>query len=205
MKKSIIAIVSILFLLWIIGSCMEDDKKPATQPMPAQSQAQKTEQKEEPVKPSAKNNEEALVAFIKGSITAATEVKLTSQIDNDKTYLADININKDPFTGGKNDWNMVAGEVSTYCKILLNNPSIVRLHFAFYSPENKNIDWAHVRVDRNKLPAKWENDSYLHFFSYIKPDPGTLQATQWLCDFYKKYGSARPNGQIPDFCSMYNK
>jgi hypothetical protein len=46
MKKGIIAVVFILFLLWAIGSCMEEDKKPATQQ--TAPQPTKVEQKVEP-------------------------------------------------------------------------------------------------------------------------------------------------------------
>jgi hypothetical protein len=121
-----------------------------------------------------------------------------------KSYAVDIRIEKDPLFGGANEWNMISSSVFRYSKELLKQPAIYKIHYIFYSPQNQNIDWAHVWVDRDMLPSNWEDLTYHQFFSFIKPDPSHLQSIQWLCEYYEKYSSARPHGMIPDYCRRYN-
>jgi hypothetical protein len=131
------------------------------------------------------------------------KVSLTAQITKkgkSDTFLVDIELNKNPFTGGAQDWNSIATDVSNLSKRLFARPEAVRINFAFRSPDNNNIDWAHVFVTLDKLPKGWAEITYLEFFSFVRPLPGTLQAGQWLCDFYKKYESAMPQGKLPPSC-----
>ena len=140
---------------------------------------------------------------IKTLSPSITDVNFTPQSKPTNTVLIDIDINKDPFTGGAQDWNSIAGDAYELSKTLLKNPNTQKIHFTFRSPDNKNIDWARFFVDRDNLPEKWQAITYLQFFSYSRPMPGTVEAGRWLCDFYGKYKSSRPygNGETPDFCN----
>lgn len=129
-------------------------------------------------------------------------VSLIPQITKEGTYLVEIGINEDPFTGGAQDWNSVSSEVFRIGKALLAKPETVKIHFTFKSPQSNNFDWARVFVQRDKLPQNLQNLTYLEFFSYSEPLPGNIQASKWLCEFYEKYESSRPHGQFPKFCRI---
>ncbi|MDD5412675.1 MAG: hypothetical protein PHF31_14915 [Methylobacter sp.] len=129
-----------------------------------------------------------------------TSVYLTPQFNKPDTFLVEIELNKNPFTGGAQDWNSISAEVFSLSKSLLAKQNTDKIHFVFRSPDNNNLDWARIFVDRKELPKDWENLTYLQFFGISRPLPGTLETGRWLCDFYKKYESSRPNGLTPDFC-----
>jgi hypothetical protein len=114
----------------------------------------------------------------------------------------DIDIIKDPFTGGAQDWNSIANTTYRIGKKLLTKLEVKTVTLVWWSSGEKPIDWARVILDREKIPTNWEELTYLQYFSSLKKLPGTVEAGQWLCDFYAKYESARPNGIVPDFCKI---
>lgn len=152
--------------------------------------------------PSEPKNFDFTVEGIKTLSARIKAVTLTPQIKTKGTYFVQIDINKDPFTGGAQDWNSISSDVRYLSTILLSKPEVDRINFAFRSTENKNLDWAYVLVDREKLPQDWQDITYHQFFGFSDPKGGTLQASQWLCDYYKKYESAQPHGHLPHFCIM---
>uniref|UniRef100_C6E6U6 PLAT domain-containing protein n=1 Tax=Geobacter sp. (strain M21) TaxID=443144 RepID=C6E6U6_GEOSM len=131
------------------------------------------------------------IAELAKKATNSEEVTSVAQVDAPGKYLVEIRIKRDPFTGGQSDWNSIASETFTYSKKLLANTAVARLHFTFYSPENNNVDWAHIWVDPRKLTDNWK-DSYLLFFSKVQVDASSVSSAKWLSDFYAKYETARP-------------
>lgn len=127
------------------------------------------------------------------------KVELTRQVDG-KTQLVEVRINRDPLTGGKNDWNWIAQDGHRLMSTLLEKPEVNRIRLVYISPENKNLDWAYISVNRSDLPSDWNSLSYLQFFGKTKPQAGTLETGQWLCDFYGQYRSARPATGLPKAC-----
>lgn len=128
-------------------------------------------------------------------------VSLIKQIDG-KTFLVELEINKDPFVGGAQDWNSVSSDVFGLSKKLLGRPETARISFKFRSPQNNNFDWANVFVRREKLPKNWDELTYHQFFGRSEPLPGNIQTTKWLCDYYNKYHSSQPPTGIPFFCKL---
>ncbi len=112
----------------------------------------------------------------------------------------DIDVSKDPFTGGAQDWNSIANMTYSICNKLLSKQEVKTVTLVWWSSEDKPVDWARVILERDKLPANWPELTYLQFFSGLKKLPGTVEAGRWLCEFYSKYESSRLNGVMPDFC-----
>lgn len=138
---------------------------------------------------------------IKGLSSQITSVQLTPQYNNPNTFLVEIEFNKEIFIGGAQDWNSITADAFGLSRTLLAKPNTEKIHFTFRSPDNNNLDWARIFVDRNKLPKEWQSLTYLEFFSFSRPIPGTLETGRWLCEFYGKYQSSQPSGLIPDFCN----
>lgn len=140
----------------------------------------------------------SLKEFITKEIPAAKNVILTKQVDGE-SYLVEITVDRDIFIGGQSDWNSLASETFGYTKTILSNNNFSRIHYTFISPANKNTPWASLWVKKQDLPENWKA-SYLFYFSNIKADPGTPQVSKWLCDFYAKYETSRPKGEMPAYC-----
>lgn len=140
-------------------------------------------------------------AGIKSISGAIKSVSLTQQIDG-KTFLVELEINKDPFIGGAQDWNSVSSDVFAISKKLLGRPETARIFYKFRSPQNNNFDWASVTVRRDKLPNNWNELTYHQFFGRSDPLPGSVQTTKWLCDYYKKYHSSQPPTGVPFYCKL---
>lgn len=129
--------------------------------------------------------------WIKTLSPEVLSVSLTEQITRPGTYLVELDLATAVLWGGAQDWNSVAALVHHVGKALFSRPEPVRIHFAFRSVDN-NIDWARVFVEHDRLPQNWPHLTYLEFFGFARTAPGTLQANGWLCEFFKKYESARP-------------
>jgi hypothetical protein len=97
-------------------------------------------------------------------------VSLTPQIDG-RTYLVEIEMKKDPFVGGGQDWNSVSSEVYNISKTLLGREETTRIGIKFRSPKNSNFDWATVFVRRDRLPPDWAKLTYHQFFARVEPLP----------------------------------
>ena len=189
----------------LIGIGMFAPPEPPESAKQAQSQPEQTKQEETKIDPKAE-----LLDFIKKTNSDITEVELIEQF-NDKgdatgKYRADISIKKDPFMGGKSDWNSVASDIFHISKEIFTRPIDIA-YFKFYSPANKDLDWAYVMVKRNTLPPieDWNKFGYQWFFSQIEPDGGTLQTKKWLCQFYDEYEDTRPGplNKMPEWCRPY--
>lgn len=142
---------------------------------------------------------------IKGLSEDITNASISKNPKNDKNFIVEIDSNKNPFTGGAQDWNSIAMDSWRISKTLLTY-QVDKIDFVFRSPDNDNIDWARITIKANDLPKNWQNLTYLQFFSYSNPIPGTLETSDWLCDFYKKYESAwRYYSEIPPPCRHRSK
>lgn len=144
------------------------------------------------------DKERIIIESAKAGAATVENLTLTEQVDGG-TYLVEMKLAADPITSGANDWNSVAQQSHRIAKALIPGKPVSRIHVAVYSPENKGVIWANIWVNSNNLSANWES-SYLLFFKGVKADPGTTETTAWLCDFYRKYETARPNDEIPKFC-----
>ena len=140
-------------------------------------------------------------AGIKQISSAIKSVSLTRQIDG-RSFLVELEISKDPFVGGAQDWNSVSSDVFAISKKLLGRPETARINFKFISPQNNNFNWASVFVRRDELPKNWSELTYHQFFGRSDPLPGNIQTTQWLCDYYNKYRSSQPPTGIPFYCKL---
>lgn len=121
-----------------------------------------------------------------------------------KKLLIEVEVNKDILTAGAQDWNSVAIDIHRFSAPLLAHHEPVRINYSFWSTDARPFDWARAWVMRANLPTKWTDLTYLEFFSYVKAVPGNQQATTSLCEFYRKYTSARPGGVIPAFCNAHD-
>lgn len=103
----------------------------------------------------------------------------------------DIHISTKMFWGGAQDWNGVALAIFDLSKTLLQRKDVVKISYVVWNNDH-SLDWARIEVDRTLLPQEWEELTYLEFFSYTKPMSGSVDAEQWLTEFYSKYNSAIP-------------
>lgn len=140
-------------------------------------------------------------AGIKQISNSIKSVSLTQQIDG-KSFLVKLEISKDPFTGGAQDWNSVSSDVFSISKKLLGRPETASINFEFRSPINNNFNWASVFVRKGDLPTNWNELTYHQFFGRLEPLPGSVQTTKWLCEYYNKYRSSQPPTGIPFFCKL---
>lgn len=121
-----------------------------------------------------------------------TSVTVIEQIDG-KTNFVDLTLSESVVWGGQSDWNAAAITSHRLMTQLLSKAEVSRVRFVFYDTANK-IEWAQVKLARADLPPNWSELTYLQVFATAKPVAGTLEAGQWLCDFYAKYASANPPG-----------
>ena len=127
---------------------------------------------------------------------------VTPQVDG-VTNLVEVRVNRNPLTGGKNDWNWIAQDGHRLMTKLLAKPEVSRIRLVYIAPDSNNLDWAYINVARSELPSDWETLSYLQFFGKTKPQPGTVDAARWLCDFYATYRSSQPANGLPSTCKGY--
>lgn len=141
---------------------------------------------------------------VKSLSPSIESVNFTSQADPSK-FLVDIKIKNDPDSDGAQNWNSVAGEVHRLSRSLFAKPEVVRARISFVPKNDSRYEWAIIFIDAKKLPKSWSDLSYLRFFSQLQIMPGTLQSSGWLCEFYKKYNSATPDGVVPESCANWPK
>lgn len=106
-------------------------------------------------------------------------------------YNIDVTINGGIIFGGAQDWNGAATKVFNISKMMFFKPEVQKITFIIQN-DDRTIDWAHIEIDRKSLPEKWNELTYLEFFSFTKPTSGSPEADQWLNEFYSKYSSALP-------------
>lgn len=106
-------------------------------------------------------------------------------------YNIDVNIKSSVLWGGAQDWNGVAIRIFDLSKTLFKRSDIGKISFVVWNDDH-TLDWARIEVDRTQLPNKWDELTYLQFFSYTKPMSGSVDAEEWLTEFYAKYNSAIP-------------
>lgn len=102
----------------------------------------------------------------------------------------DISFNSGQIWGGAQDWNGVAITVFSMSKKLLLRSDIGKITFLVSSDGGEQ--WATVEVSKAMLPSNWKDLTYLEFFSHTHPTSGSVEAEQWLSEFYSKYSSAAP-------------
>lgn len=136
-------------------------------------------------------------------LTAASIKSISPQIESANIYEQyagenkglnniDVHINTKMFWGGAQDWNGVALTIFDLSKSLFKRSDIGKISFVVWNDDH-TLDWARIEVDRKKLPQKWEELTYLEFFSHTKPMSGSVDAEEWLTEFYSKYNSAHPS------------
>ncbi len=135
---------------------------------------------------------EVTEAGIKGLATRIKKVEITPQLDPGLFYVQ-ITMEKDPFTGGAQDWNSIASDVHSLSQRLLTKPSVTRARFEYVSPQNGGKAWAAVQWKRKDIPENWKELTYLQFFGVADPLPSGMETARWLCEFYAKYESAAPS------------
>lgn len=134
-----------------------------------------------------------------------SSVNLIKQVmsDNPESYAVEIEIRRDPFSAD-NEWNYIS---QTYIHRigakLLEEQQVSRLRIVFISPSDGNRQWAQVKISKKDFPNNWKDFSYHQFFSRTDPDPTTFQTKSWLCKYYQKYESSRPNGAMPAWCDRF--
>lgn len=106
-------------------------------------------------------------------------------------YNIDVNLNSGVLWGGAQDWNSIAMKIFSLSKTLFSRADVGKISYIIWN-EDHTIDWARIEVDKTLLPQKWEDVTYLQFFSYIQPTNVSSDAKQWLSEFYSKYSSASP-------------
>ncbi|MDD2267048.1 hypothetical protein [Sulfuricurvum sp.] len=107
-------------------------------------------------------------------------------------YNVDVNIKSSVLWGGAQDWNGVAIRIFDLSKTLFKRSDIGKISFVVWNYDH-TLDWARIEVDRTQLPNKWDELTYLEFFSHTKPMSGSVDAEEWLTEFYAKYNSAHPS------------
>lgn len=102
----------------------------------------------------------------------------------------DISFNSGLIWGGAQDWNGVATTVFSMSKALLLRSDIGKI--TFFISSDSGEQWATIEVSKTMLPSNWKDLTYLQFFSHTQPTSGSVEAEQWLSEFYSKYSSAIP-------------
>lgn len=198
--------IGLIFLAFIaLGMIIEANKTPeqkaAEASARAEQQAKDARKQQEPDDPDPAAQDFALTnEDIKTLDPLIASVLLTNTANNPAAYDINIDIKKDPFIGGASDWNSIANTTYNIGKILLEKQEVKEIIFIFWSTDSSNIDWARLIIKRSQLPNDWQQLTYLQFFGLSKPIPGTIESGEWICEFYGKYESARPNRVMPDFC-----
>lgn len=119
-------------------------------------------------------------------------VTITTMIDGKNAI--GIELQKDPLTGGAIDWNSLAISGNKVAVALSSATSVARLDIDATSPANGGAHWAHIRY---RIPVA--RGTYLERFAQAEAT-GAGESAAWLCEFYKKYSSARPAGQASPQC-----
>ncbi len=107
------------------------------------------------------------------------------------TYNIDLTIDGGVLFGGAQDWNGVALKIFDISKMLFYKPEVQKISFVIWDGDH-TVDWARIDVEKKTLPQKWEDLTYLEFFSFVSPSPSGPEYDQWLNEFYGKYSSAVP-------------
>lgn len=115
-----------------------------------------------------------------------------------KTFFVELTVTgPGTFVGGAQDWNSFASKVAYIGQHLLDRQDVARVRIKSI---NQNIDWAYADIEKKKLPQNFRGLTYLEFASFANLEAGTAQTGRWLCEFYKKYDSAKPGGKLPEGC-----
>lgn len=124
--------------------------------------------------------------------------------NNPKSYAVELEIKRDP-SNANNEWNYIS---QTYIhrigSRLLDMQQVSRLRMVFISPSDGNKQWAQVKISKKDFSGNWKELTYHQFFSRTDPDANTLQIKSWLCRYYSKYESSRPNGTVPLWCERFS-
>jgi hypothetical protein len=141
-----------------------------------------------------------IIESIKSLAPEIADAALVVSDKNNPAYRAEIDINKDPATGGAQDWNAIAMTVYKISKVLLPNPKIHEITFTFWMTDSSHVDWARVTINKVQLPTDWQRLTYQEFFALSTPLPGSVHSGHWLCDYYDTYRNIKPKGKLPSFC-----
>lgn len=199
MKKLFKWIVFVFIGVLVLGLFVDSDKSPEKK---AEQQAEQQAGLEQAVAdPAPRKTFDLTEQGIKTLDKSIAKVDVTLQIDG-SSNLVEVQVNRNPLTGGKNDWNGIAQDSHRLMSKLFTLPEVSRVRISYISPENNNLDWAHIAATKSELPTDWESLSYLQFFGKTKPLPGTLETRRWLCDFYGTYKSAQPDAGVPKNCKV---
>jgi hypothetical protein len=146
------------------------------------------------------SNIDLTIESIKALSPEIADVHLVVPDINNTVYRVEVDVNKDPATGGAQDWNAIAMMAYKISKALLPNPKIHEITFTFWMTDSSHVDWARVTVNKGQLPTDWQRLNYQEFFALSTPIPGSVHSGHWLCDFYDTYRNIKPSGKLPSFC-----
>lgn len=138
-----------------------------------------------------------LVEYAKALAGDDAQINAIEQLGG-KIFFVEITVNgPGTFLGGAQDWNSFSSKVAYIGQHLFERQDVSRIRIKFIS---QNIDWAYADIEKKLLPQNFRDLTYLEFASFSHLDAGTAQAGNWLCEFYKKYESAKPGGKLPYGC-----
>lgn len=144
--------------------------------------------------------------YLKQLAGEGAHVELIEQVDAKGKYYAMITVpGPETFWGGAQDWNRFASDVSAIMKgaFARNDIVEVRIESDIKTNDGKQLGWAYADIKKADVP-NLKDLTYLELAAQAHLDSGTMQSGQWLCEFYKKYESAQPNGVMPDYCKREN-
>lgn len=125
-------------------------------------------------------------------ITGESIMSISSSILNASIQQDTIEVEiKSNNWSGIQAWNSVAIAIFPITKALYLRNDVNKISYIVWDSEHK-FKWARVDIDRNVLPEKWDELTYLEFFSHTQHGSSTLQGNEWLNEFYSEYHSANP-------------
>lgn len=132
-------------------------------------------------------------AYVKDQkITIESIKSVSSSILNAKIQENSLEIEiKSNNWSGVQAWNSIAIAVFPITKTLFLRNDVNKISYIVWDGDHQ-FTWARVEVDRAKLPEKWNELTYLEFFSRTQHGSSTLQGNEWLNEFYNEYNSANP-------------
>lgn len=147
--------------------------------------------------------EKAHIENLKSNIlSVSTDIDSIDFIKSKKTgkYSVKVRYKHDPLGFGGTDWNNISILAFDVSKKVFQYAENEKLEITVFSLNNNGMDYAVVKVDKQHLPADFNNYTYHEFFANINPISLSKQSQNWLCEYYKSYSSARPYGELPRIC-----
>lgn len=148
--------------------------------------------------------EAAKIANLKANIKDISEDITDVEINKySEGYKIIVKYNNEPAGYGALDWANIIGMFFNISKKTFQYKENTALQMLVYSPMNDNDKYGNISITRKNLPEKWQDLNDFDFFAYTTPIAIGKQPQEWLCNYYKEFESARPNGNIPEECKAY--